>query len=135
MFQRDQGLGQGQPDQPVVTVALTGEGVAPPVIAVSADSLGASLFSGQTSVQTMTIANTGAHHLDFVIHGRGDGRLEKRRAQLLAVARVGIDHDDNELLRHVFLGSPMKAGFSCCWRRGRPPKEAAAPRSLPQYIF
>src|SRR3972149_660562 len=46
----------------------------------------------------------GADDLDLVIHGGGDGGLEKGRPQFLAVARVGVDHDDDELLGHPSLG-------------------------------
>ncbi len=55
------------PDEPVVTVALQGEGILPPDIAVTPDSLSDSLFTGQTSTQIMTISNTGFSDLTFEI--------------------------------------------------------------------
>src|SRR3972149_1493155 len=47
-----------------------------------------------------------ANHVDLVVHRRSDRGLKKRRAQLLAVARVGVDHDDYELLRHSSASHP-----------------------------
>ena len=51
------------PLTPVVTVALAGEGLPPPVISVAPESLRDSLLTAETSVQTMTISNTGSNDL------------------------------------------------------------------------
>ncbi|MEJ2721494.1 MAG: choice-of-anchor D domain-containing protein, partial [bacterium] len=53
------------PDEPVVLVELLGEGIEPPVISVTPHSLSDSLFTGETSTQTLTIGNTGGSDLDF----------------------------------------------------------------------
>ncbi|MCK4774614.1 MAG: choice-of-anchor D domain-containing protein, partial [Candidatus Krumholzibacteria bacterium] len=53
------------PDEPVVTVELTGEGLEPPIISVSPDSFADSLFTGAVATQTMTIFNTGGSDLTF----------------------------------------------------------------------
>src|SRR5215468_427986 len=41
-----------------------------------------------------------AQHVDLVIHGRGHGRIIERRAQLLDVARVGVDQNDEQAAAH-----------------------------------
>jgi hypothetical protein len=53
------------PDKPTTTVALTGEGLLPPDIAVSPDFLFDTLFVGETSSQVLSISNTGANNLTF----------------------------------------------------------------------
>ncbi|MFQ6007512.1 MAG: choice-of-anchor D domain-containing protein, partial [Candidatus Zixiibacteriota bacterium] len=55
------------PDEPTVTVALVGEGLLPPDISVTPDSLVDSLFVGQVSDQIMTISNSGFSNLTFDI--------------------------------------------------------------------
>ncbi len=46
------------PDEDTLVIALQGQGVLPPVISVSPDSLSEALFTGGTSTQTLTIENT-----------------------------------------------------------------------------
>ncbi|MFB0516570.1 MAG: choice-of-anchor D domain-containing protein, partial [Candidatus Neomarinimicrobiota bacterium] len=58
------------PNRPSVTVALRGEGVEPPVIAVSPDSLSAELYTGDVILQTVTITNSGLGELAFDISTR-----------------------------------------------------------------
>ena len=41
--------------------------------------------------------------LDLVIHRGGDRGLEDRRAELLAVASIGVRHDNQKLLGHRVL--------------------------------
>jgi hypothetical protein len=55
------------PNDPTVTVALLGEGLEPPIISVSPDSLYDSLAVGDTSVHSMTISNSGGNDLIFEI--------------------------------------------------------------------
>jgi hypothetical protein len=55
------------PDEPTVDVALEGEGVVPPVISVTPSSISDSLFTGESSLHTMTISNSGGSNLDFAI--------------------------------------------------------------------
>ncbi|UCD36956.1 MAG: choice-of-anchor D domain-containing protein [Fidelibacterota bacterium] len=56
------------PDESVMMVVLEGEGVAPPVIAVTPDSLHATLLVGQSTVQYLTIDNAaGSGELNFDI--------------------------------------------------------------------
>ncbi len=55
------------PDEPIVTVALIGEGLEPPDISVTPDSLSDSLFTGETSTQWLTIYNEGYSDLVFDI--------------------------------------------------------------------
>ncbi len=55
------------PDEPIVMVALIGEGVEPPDIFVTPDSLSDSLFTGETSTHWLTIYNQGYYDLIFDI--------------------------------------------------------------------
>jgi len=55
------------PDEPVVEVDLWGEGLVPPVISVTPESLSDSLFTGETSTHPLTISNAGGSDLDFSI--------------------------------------------------------------------
>lgn len=52
------------PDDPVVTVDLSGEGLEPPEFAVDPTSLTSDLLTGQTDMQTLTLSNSGGS--DFV---------------------------------------------------------------------
>jgi len=47
------------PNEPIYPVFLQGEGLIPPQIAVTPDSLSDSLFTGETSTHTLTIDNSG----------------------------------------------------------------------------
>jgi subtilisin family serine protease len=55
------------PDEPVVTVALLGEGVPPPDIAVEPDSVYVELLTGETATRTLTVTNSGETDLAFEI--------------------------------------------------------------------
>ncbi len=53
------------PDEPAVVIALQGEGIQPPDISVSTDTLIESLFTGDTVIQLLTVSNTGLGNLVF----------------------------------------------------------------------
>ena len=53
-------------DEPVVTVQLAGEAVPAPTITITQPSLSAALLSGETSTETLTIANSG--QADLVVN-------------------------------------------------------------------
>lgn len=55
------------PYEGVVTVALHGEGVEPPIIGVTPSEFADSLFVGGSSLHSMTIANTGTSDLEWMI--------------------------------------------------------------------
>jgi subtilisin family serine protease len=55
------------PDEGMVTVALQGEGLAAPVIAVSPATLDETLLTGQTSSRQLTISNPGGNDLAWSI--------------------------------------------------------------------
>ncbi len=55
------------PDEPSVVVSLTGEGIEPPVIAVSPPSMEEDLFTGDSASQELTIANNGVADLEWTI--------------------------------------------------------------------
>ena len=44
-----------------------------------------------------------AYHVHLVFHRRRYGGLENRCAEFLAVARIGVGHDDDQLVSHVDL--------------------------------
>ncbi len=55
------------PDEPGLTIALSGQGLLPPIVGVAPTSFSADLFTGESDIQTMTISNTGASNLEFSI--------------------------------------------------------------------
>src|SRR2546422_509393 len=59
------------PDENPATVALRGQGVIPPEIAASPDSLAASLFTGQTTARSLTLSNRGGSNLEFEVSVEG----------------------------------------------------------------
>jgi hypothetical protein len=56
-------IASNDPDEATVEVELRGEGVEPPVISVTPESLSDTLFTGASSTHTLTIANTGGSDL------------------------------------------------------------------------
>ena len=63
------------PEHPVVEITLEGEGLVPPEIAVSPDSLCADLLVGETETQYITIENTGSCELVWSARAVDDTRL------------------------------------------------------------
>ncbi|MFH1374103.1 MAG: choice-of-anchor D domain-containing protein [bacterium] len=59
-------VNSNDPDQPVLTVQLSGVGILPPQIAVAPDSLSDSLYTGDTSSHILTIANTATDGSDLI---------------------------------------------------------------------
>ncbi|MGH7725877.1 MAG: choice-of-anchor D domain-containing protein [Candidatus Eiseniibacteriota bacterium] len=55
------------PDTPALAVALRGQGILPPDIAVAPESLSVAVMSGDSLARTLTITNTGASDLTFAI--------------------------------------------------------------------
>ncbi|UCH85171.1 MAG: choice-of-anchor D domain-containing protein, partial [Candidatus Latescibacterota bacterium] len=55
------------PDEPEVAIAVVGEGIEPPQAVVSPDSLAEALYSGETSMHPLSLANTGGSALMFSI--------------------------------------------------------------------
>ena len=70
-------LVSNDPDEPLVTVALYGEGVVPPAISIDPLSYSEALNSGETTVRTLTIANSGGDTLRWTaeIDAAEAGRL------------------------------------------------------------
>ena len=60
-------INSNDPYEPTLTIELLGEGVTPPVISVSPNSLSENLLSGKKAVQTITINNSGGSDLNFDI--------------------------------------------------------------------
>ncbi|MFH1842474.1 MAG: choice-of-anchor D domain-containing protein, partial [bacterium] len=60
-------LTSNDPDQPLVTVPLTGDGVTPPQISVAPDSLQATTWETSTVSTSMTIHNLGQQPLEWTI--------------------------------------------------------------------
>ena len=63
-------LSSDDPDEPHLTVSLTGVGLVPPVIGVEPGSLSATLYEGSTEVRTLTVSNTGGSTLDYEVFVR-----------------------------------------------------------------
>ncbi|RPH59819.1 MAG: choice-of-anchor D domain-containing protein, partial [Acidobacteria bacterium] len=55
------------PDEALLTIALSGKGLLPPIIGVQPTAFSADLFTGEFDTQIMTISNTGASNLEFSI--------------------------------------------------------------------
>jgi hypothetical protein len=56
------------PDEPILTVFLSGEGVDPPIVTVKPDSLYSALSIGDIETQTITIDNSGGSDLEWKIN-------------------------------------------------------------------
>jgi hypothetical protein len=82
------------PDEGVLTVALQGEGLLPPIMTVTPGSISGDLYTGETSIQSLNIANLGANDLTWSIGLGGspgdtlEGDLEALRAQFQAIKDV-----------------------------------------------
>jgi subtilisin family serine protease len=53
------------PDEPIVTITLLGNGVDPPVIAINPEQISTSLVLGESGTETFTISNTGNSPLTY----------------------------------------------------------------------
>jgi subtilisin family serine protease len=79
------------PDQPMVTVVLAGNGVEPAAIAVTPLSLSQSLLTGAAATETMTIENHGGVDLEFAITAaqvEAAAQVSARRAARAALVPV-----------------------------------------------
>ena len=76
------------PDQPVVTVDLQGEGLEAPVVVVSPDSLYSELWTGEMETQLLNIANNGGNDLEWEIDIIGRDPAAKA---LQTAARNSVD--------------------------------------------
>jgi alpha-tubulin suppressor-like RCC1 family protein len=76
------------PDHPTLEIALEGEGLVPPEIAVSPDSLCADLLVGEMETQHITIENTGS--CELVWSARAVDRAGARDARLADLTGVEI---------------------------------------------
>jgi subtilisin family serine protease len=63
-------LHTNDPNLPVVTLPLTGEGVAVPALSVTPDSLAASLRTNETTSRSLTLKNTGAGQLHYYVRAQ-----------------------------------------------------------------
>jgi len=61
------------PDQPTLTVALSGEGLVPPDIDVAPLALHADLLTGDSTSRTVTVTNRGLSDLTFTVDVAGPG--------------------------------------------------------------
>ncbi len=58
-------IASDDPDEPAITVSLSGTGVPPPVITVTPAWLSSTLYPGGVETQTLTIGNTGQSDLNW----------------------------------------------------------------------
>src|SRR5439155_18782026 len=63
-------IASNDPVRPLLSMALSGAGVAPPVVGVEPDSLYATLLTGSHETQTLRILNSGGSPLDFSLKVR-----------------------------------------------------------------
>jgi subtilisin family serine protease len=81
------------PVDPAVSVTLVGEGLVPPVFAVSPDSLSEHLFAGGTSTQMLTIDNSGGSTLLYSVALEDLGKAGATAAASVSVARGDLARD------------------------------------------
>ncbi len=67
------GITSNDPDEPVVSMALAGTGLEPPVLEVDPESLASTLLSNRQETQTLTISNWGGSRLDFTLRELASG--------------------------------------------------------------
>ncbi len=63
-------IASDDPDQPLLTVPLQGEGLIPPDIAVEPESLSVTLLTGGGTTRPLTLRNTGGSNLSFTVGQR-----------------------------------------------------------------
>jgi subtilisin family serine protease len=93
------------PDSPLVTVPLTGAGLAPPQMTLTPPALSASLLAGGQATQSLTIANAGGSDLHFSVRtaaapsgalqadrGPAKGQADLRRGRPVVTAAGGPDN-------------------------------------------
>jgi len=90
-------------DTPVLTVSLSGEGVAPPIADAQPSSLATTLVEGNDEVRTFDLVNSGASPLDFslIAHSHFPGAL--------TVPFAGLSHEVPGTNRNA---APASAGGS-----------------------
>ena len=86
-------IASDDPDEPLVTVQLTGRGLIAPDIAVSPDSLSADLLSGAQTTRSMTVANTGGSDLSYAVAVTGDVSGASLRVLVTPPADAGANGD------------------------------------------
>ena len=92
-------ISSDDPDESTISVFLQAEGLEPPDISVSPDSLSDSLFTGEISVDTLTIYNTGNSDLIFEIATEDvDGGGLKLSAKKIPIVPTNIGFNaDNRI--------------------------------------
>lgn len=89
-------IASNDPDHPVFSVALYGDGIDPPIVSVAPGSFSEDLFTGAASARTLTISNAGASDLDFEVAledvGGSGTRLEIFGDPSLKSNVVGVGH-------------------------------------------
>jgi hypothetical protein len=68
-------LTSNDPDEPVVTLALRGEGLVPPVIVAEPAALSMQLYTGETGTRSMTLSNHGGSDLNWSLDARISGPI------------------------------------------------------------
>lgn len=80
------------PDEETYIITLLGEGVEPPIVGVSPDSLTADLFTNDTLQQVLTVSNTGASDLVYEIFAQSvsSGEPDAQTPQLAKAVSTGL---------------------------------------------
>jgi Subtilase family/Fervidolysin N-terminal prodomain/Abnormal spindle-like microcephaly-assoc'd, ASPM-SPD-2-Hydin/HYDIN/CFA65/VesB-like, Ig-like domain/FlgD Ig-like domain/Viral BACON domain len=105
------GVESNDPDTPTANVAVSGQGLLPPVIGATPASLSADLYTNQTTDQTVTLHNTGQSDLSFQIESHTSLGVEA-----IPPDPEGIDIGKNEAdPRQGILGAGGPDAFGYRW--------------------
>ena len=105
------GVESNDPDTPTANVAVSGQGLLPPLISASPASISADLYTNQTTDQMVTLHNTGASDLNFQIESHTSLGVEA-----IPPDPEGIDIGKNEVdPRPGILGAGGPDAFGYRW--------------------
>ncbi|MEM6814796.1 MAG: hypothetical protein AAF600_10425, partial [Bacteroidota bacterium] len=80
------------PDEDSLVVSLTGSGVAPPMIAISLDSLSGALSTGETFTQLLNIANKQRRKYELKLEYKSDSFFKSGFFRLDPFGKSGLHH-------------------------------------------
>jgi hypothetical protein len=121
------------PVDSTLTIVLEGEGVLPPVIGVNPDSLFADLFTGDTTVQILTIDNTnGSSDLVFTISISG-GQTNNADISQPVINNPRVHSRSGITLGKMMLKTPLLSDRSGVRKQQRGLRRSAVPSVPPSH--